>query len=638
MPIPKPYTIDFETLKIEDRPRYPPTPVGVSIQVPGRKPKYYAWGHPTKNNCSLEQAKLVLADVWRPENDLLFHNAKFDVDVAQTHMGVGSVKLDPLKVHDTQFLLFLTDPHSLDLGLKQNAANLLRMPPEEQADLKNWLISHQPTLRSEGLLPKGERITDSNFGTYISLGPGDLVGKYAQGDTIRTEKLFRFLLPKVIEAGMSEAYRREQRLMPILLENERVGIRCDVAGLESCLVSSRQSIHTVENWLRKELKAPDVNFGSSSQLAELLNSRGIVTEWSMTETGKRSTSKKNVKPFHYSDQKIFQALGYRSKLSTVIGTYLEPWLSTAAETGGVLHAGWNQTRNDRQAGARTGRLSSSPNFMAVAKSFEDKGDGWTHPAFIKKLPALPEIREFILPDKGQVWGRRDYNQQELRVLAHFEDDALLSAYRLNPRMDVHTFVQTTIKEMFDLDLPRSFIKTLNFGLLYGQGVGSMAEKLSKTTEEVKAIRKSQMGALPGLAALDKIIKQRGRSGQSITTWGGRQYFCEEPREISGRLCTFEYKLLNYLIQGSSADCTKEALIRYHDAGTGDARFIVAVHDEINICFPKKAAKLEMLRLRDAMMSVEFDVPMLSDGEIGPNWGSLADLKEPSPDLSKWSAS
>jgi DNA polymerase-1 len=205
-------------------------------------------------------------------------------------------------------------------------------------------------------------------------------------------------------------------------------------------------------------------------------------------------------------------------------------------------------------------------------------------------------------------------------------------------MDVHTFVQTTIKEMFDLDLPRSFIKTLNFGLLYGQGVGSKAEKLSKTVDEVNAIRKAQMSALPGLAALDKIIKQRGRSGQSITTWGGRQYFCEESREIKGRLCTFEYKLLNYLIQGSSADCTKEALIRYHDAGTGDARFIVTVHDEINICFPKKAAKNEMLRLRDAMMSLEFDVPMISDGEVGSNWGSLSIFKEPAPDLTKWSVS
>jgi hypothetical protein len=43
----------------------------------------------------------------------------------------------------------------------------------------------------------------------------------------------------------------------------------------------------------------------------------------------------------------------------------------------------------------------------------------------------------------------------------------------------------------------------------------------------------------------------------------------------------------------------------------------------------------MLILRDAMMSVEFDVPMLSDGEYGPNWSELAELKEPAPDLSRW---
>jgi DNA polymerase I-like protein with 3'-5' exonuclease and polymerase domains len=87
--------------------------------------------------------------------------------------------------------------------------------------------------------------------------------------------------------------------------------------------------------------------------------------------------------------------------------------------------------------------------------------------------------------------------------------------------------------------------------------------------------------------------------------------------------TFEYKLLNYLIQGSAADCTKEAIIRYAGAKV-DGRMLVTVHDEINISVPRKAAKAEVKRLREAMESVEFDVPMLTDTEYGPNWG---DLKE-----------
>ena len=90
--------------------------------------------------------------------------------------------------------------------------------------------------------------------------------------------------------------------------------------------------------------------------------------------------------------------------------------------------------------------------------------------------------------------------------------------------------------------------------------------------------------------------------------------------------TFEYKLLNYLIQGSAADCTKEAIIRY-DAVRQESRFLVTVHDEINISAPAKAIKKEMALLREAMQSVEFDVPMLSDGKTGPRWSSLTKFEE-----------
>ena len=80
----KPYTIDFETEAIKPRPDYPPKPVGFSIMGPNqRKSRYYAFGHPTENNCTFEEAREVLRDVYRSGKPLLFHNAKFDLDVAQ---------------------------------------------------------------------------------------------------------------------------------------------------------------------------------------------------------------------------------------------------------------------------------------------------------------------------------------------------------------------------------------------------------------------------------------------------------------------------------------------------------------------------------------------------------------------------
>jgi DNA polymerase I-like protein with 3'-5' exonuclease and polymerase domains len=618
------------------RPSYPPRPVGVSIRYPGKKGHYYAWGHPIENNCTKEQAAERLRDIYLSGAEVLHHNGKFDIDVGQVHMGLDDIPIDPLKCHDTQFILFLFDPHSFDLGLKASAAKHLDMPPDEQHAVRDWLMEHQKQLKADGLLPQHVRITAGNFGAWICLAPGKLVGKYADGDTERTEKLFIHFWDLLVESGMLIPYQREQKLVPILLKNEREGMRCDLPKLEADYATAQKSMETIERWLRKRLKAPDLDFDKDRQLADVLDREGIITDWTYTATGLKSMNKKNLKPSMYTDQKVFQALGYRNKLATCTSTYYGPWIETARQTGGILHAGWNQTKNDKDAGTRTGRLSSSPNFMAVAKSFEDKGDGWTHPDFIKGLPHLPLMRQYLLPDSPKHWwGRRDYNQQELRILGHFEDGLLMEAYRKNPRLDVHKFVQDSIKELLGIELPRTPIKTLNFGLIYGQGVGSMAEKLSRDVKEVQEFRKAQFQALPGLKELDKTVKARGRNGQPIVTWGGRIYYCEEPRIIEGRMRTFEYKLLNYLIQGSAADCTKEAIIRHSEAGWGDARFVVTVHDEINISAPKGAFKREMLRLRESMMSIEFDLPMLSDAEFGPNWADMSALKEPSPDFTKW---
>ena len=89
--------------------------------------------------------------------------------------------------------------------------------------------------------------------------------------------------------------------------------------------------------------------------------------------------------------------------------------------------------------------------------------------------------------------------------------------------------------------------------------------------------------------------------------------------------TYEYKMINYLIQGSSADCTKQAIINYHHAlkyARTSARFLITVHDEINFSAPEKQMTKEMKRLSDCMEDVDFHVPMLSDGSTGPNWGTL----------------
>ena len=230
------------------------------------------------------------------------------------------------------------------------------------------------------------------------------------------------------------------------------------------------------------------------------------------------------------------------------------------------------------------------------------------------------MRRYILPDKGQTIVHRDYNQQEFRILAHFEDDVLMKEYLRDPRIDYHTKMKELIEERTGLTLERRSVKILNFGILYGMGGALLASKLGVGVDEALALRKAQKAATPGVAALDASLKALGRSGSPIRTWGGRQYYCEPPKLVDGQMRSFEYKLLNYLIQGSAADCTKEALIRYHQHPKRRARMMVTVHDEINVS--SAAVNQDAEVLREVMESIEFDVPMLSDMKVGPNWGDL----------------
>jgi DNA polymerase I-like protein with 3'-5' exonuclease and polymerase domains len=85
---------------------------------------------------------------------------------------------------------------------------------------------------------------------------------------------------------------------------------------------------------------------------------------------------------------------------------------------------------------------------------------------------------------------------------------------------------------------------------------------------------------------------------------------------------FSYKLLNYLIQGSAADQTKEALIDWHENRDWETVFLATVHDEINISAPEGDWKGRMGLLRDCMNRERFDVPMLSEGFVGPNWQDI----------------
>jgi DNA polymerase I-like protein with 3'-5' exonuclease and polymerase domains len=420
---------DFETERILPRPNYPPKPVSLALKWPGASGwELMAWGHSVGNNATEREARARYKAARDSKWPMLFQNGMFDEDVAEVHWEIPLLPWE--RMHDTMFLLALWDPHATSLGLKQSAERLLGIKPEEQDRMYEWIVANVPEARQK----------PSEAGGYISRCPYQIVKPYHRGDLERTLKLFNWLWPRVTGVGMGEAYDRERRLMPILLRNARRGMRVDVPALERDLPTMKAGLKKTDDWLRRRLG--DINLNSPMQLAEALATKGIVTEFKLTRKGQRSTSKKTLTIDCFKDKRVYQALTYRGQMDTSVNMFVEPWLELV-QYDGLLHADWSQVRTDKatvgQKGARSLRIiCAKPNLLNIPKKWKKAVvAGYVHPAFIGKLPPLPFMRTYILPSKGKRWGRRDYNQQEVRLFGHFEEGPVMEGFLREPKFDLH---------------------------------------------------------------------------------------------------------------------------------------------------------------------------------------------------------
>lgn len=650
------YTIDFESEKITSRPFHPPRPVGVSVKLSTeKKGYYYAWGHPMRNNCTKDDAVKALKKVWASKLPIVCHNTKFDYEECTAQLGLPELPWE--RLHDTMFMLFLDFPHATNFKLKPASERLLGMPPEEQDAVRDWLMAHQAELREKGWLPENVKITKSNFGAYISLAPGDLVGKYADGDVIRTEKLFKLLGKSLTQRKMLEALDRDRELLPIILRMEQQGLRVDVKRLRADVKLYTAVLKKIDTWLRKQLKVDDeAKLNNGDVLVEALIKVKKVDESKLerTESGKSWCADKDALAVAVTDKALNGILQYRSQLQTCVGTYMSSWLEMAELSGGFIYTTWNQTRDSdgkKSSGARTGRLSATW-FMNIPKEFKPifkhelnpaikaekdakklkklKADQAKLPTVPFDLPPLPLVRSYIIPYlPGHVLLDRDYSQQEPRILAHFDGGVLMDRYNENPWIDFHDFAKEELEKM-GLFYERKPVKNTNLGLIYGMGNGKLALKNDMTVNEAKQLKDAIMKLYPGLKDMYAEMKRRAKANEPIRTWGGREYYCEEPKIINGRMQTYDYKMVNTLIQGSAADCTKQAIINLWNAivklkKVGKWFILLTVHDEIMISVPESDMVEAMEVLRRSMEEVKFAVPMLSEGTISKtNWAQMVD--------------
>jgi DNA polymerase I-like protein with 3'-5' exonuclease and polymerase domains len=454
----------------------------------------------------------------------------------------------------------------------------------------------------------------------------DLVAPYAIGDVVRTRKLFDLLHNRIKEQGMEAAYDRERELMPTMVEATRRGIRIDRHTLEHHEKVYSRALSIADDRIRDLLGHSNFEVGGEG-FADALDRAGFIEEWVLTPTGKRSMAKENLKIAHPEVKKLYE---YRSAIETCLTTFMRPWLEKSKGDDRV-HPNWNQVRQARDAknskGTRTNRLSSDdPNFQNVPTEYEDRyGEPLAVPDGLIQLPLM---RSYCLPEEGHVWLKRDYSGQELRILAHFEDGPLAEAYIANPNLDPHHMAQELIRTLVGLELSRKPVKIVGFSLLYGTGVTGLSGQLKVPYPEAYTIKEAYLTAMPGIRDLMDGVRKEGEAGRFIRTWGGRIYYAEKGIDKkTGKHRDYSYKLLNYLIQGSAADQTKQAVIDWRKAAPWDNYLLATVHDEINISAPEDRWKECMAILKEQMNAPRLDVPVTSEGYMGPNWQEIEKLNE-----------
>lgn len=594
---------DFETYKIEARPAYPPKPVGLAWHFPDTGEKDYC---PCRSPSEYSKVKKLMQSHLRSGRVPVMHNASFDLDVAETHLGLSW----PAEHHDTLLTTYLDEPRAMSFSLKSTAERVLGVAPKERDELRDWILANV----------KGA--TKKSWGAYISEAPFDLVRPYAIQDTVLPWLLIKHHFKNSLgDDRMQAAYRRELKVTRVLVKMERRGVPVAVNRLRKDVEIWKNNKSKLEASLLRALKVPKKHQEefpwSGPNFAKQLVDSGLVAELPLTQKGNPSTSAENLAPL--IPPKIGKALELRSQLQTCIATFAEPWIAQA-KVGGFIYARFNQVRQDshgadKVVGTTTGRLSMTPNLQNVIRS--DKGS------------EVPALRSYMVPGKGWWWLKRDYSQQEFRIFAHYEEGELLERYKANPKMDAHVVTGQILYERAAVKLERRAMKDVNFGVIYGMGAPKMALKLKVDETTGRNVIRAYYAALPGVKDLRDALVSRADAKEPIYTWGGRRYFVEEPKMIDGRLRTFEYKLLNLLVQGSAADATKEAMVRYDDSGWNDedrGPLLMQVHDELDARAPFGLQKQAMHALRRTMESLEFDVPLLSDGSASKvSWDAAEDV-------------
>ncbi|MCM2356879.1 MAG: DNA polymerase I [Geobacteraceae bacterium] len=516
----------------------------------------------------------------------------------------------------------LTDPAKRKIGqnLKYDYQVLRRAGVEMEGVWCDTMIASyllNPVRSSQGLDSLALEFLDHKMVSYAEVaGTGKEQKNFSQVEVERASTyscedsdaaflLHRLFLPRLGELGMERLFFEvEMPLVKILAEMELAGVKLDLKLLRKLSDGFGEQLALLEREIYR-LAGGEFNINSPKQLGEALFVRmGLPTGKKTKGKSGFSTDISVLEGLAEEHEIIRQILQYRS-LSKLKSTYTDALPKLVESSTGRVHTSYNQ------AVTNTGRLSSSePNLQNIPIRSEEGR----------------KIRRAFVAEPGSLLLSADYSQIELRVLAHLSGDRVFcDAFARDE--DIHTRTASEVFDLFpEMVTPemRRQAKTINFGVIYGQGAFSLAKQLGVAPRVAREFIDNYFARHSGAQLfLESCVKTAEGQGY-VTTLLGRRLPIPDIMSSNGNVRAFAQRnAVNYPIQGSAADIIKQAMVnvfaRIRREGLA-SRLIMQVHDELVFEVPEgERLAMELLVQHEMEHAVALRVPLKVDINFGHNW-------------------
>ncbi len=400
-------------------------------------------------------------------------------------------------------------------------------------------------------------------------------------------------------------------LVEVLLRMEQAGVRVDGELLRE--MSSRLAV-TIDDLAERvyAVSGQRFNINSPKQLGDVLfNKMGLPKPMKYGKGKVISTAQDVLEELSQrtdvAGHEVAAMVLEHRQLQKLKGTYLDA-LPVLADAQGRIHTTFNQV------GTATGRLSSTnPNLQNIPI----------------RTAVGREIRAAFVAAPGNLLMSADYSQIELRLMAHFSQDALLlDAYRTGK--DIHTL---TAAEVFGVDAAtmdketRARAKAVNFGIVYGISPFGLAAQLGIEQRVAKEYIARYFERYEGVAAFIERTLETVRRDQSVRTAFGRVRPIPDIQSRNPNQRGFaERTAVNTPLQGTAADLIKIAMLRI-DAAMRErglrSLMTLQVHDELLFdVVPEEADEMQELVKREMESAAEFSVPIVAEVGLGQNWRDI----------------